>query len=240
MAKERSSGEQGQGGGGLLGQLLRMLRRRVREYRVGAGASAEQPRPVPAQLAWDGTPLQLPAEGFGPLFHRRYAIDIDQPRLNPRRLMARIQRQLADFAPRELADFKKVKGSRRRLRVGDEFDITILGPWNGSVRVAGVEADSFTLVTLRGHPEAGEICFRAVAHPERPQAMRFEILSWARSRDMLVGLSYHEGKVGKEIQKNVWLTFCERVLEASGGRQLGEIAVVTEEREFDGEVVPLE
>jgi hypothetical protein len=224
----------------LLRELARMFSGRAREVEVKGPASAEQPKAVPSKLAWDGVPLQLPADGFGPLFHRRYQVDIDGPRLGAEELMAEIQRDLAAFAPSELADFKKVKGAPGRLAVGDEYDITILGPWNGSVAVADVEPTSFTLVTLQGHPEAGQIRFQIMPHPQQRGALRFQILSWARSRDMLVGLSYNEGKLGKEVQKNAWVSFCETVVGGSGGRQIGEIDVVTEEREFEGEVVPLE
>lgn len=224
----------------LLRELGRMFSGRSREVEVKGAASAEQPKPVPAKLAWDGVPLQLPADGYGPLFHRRYQVDIEAPRLSPEELMAQIQRDVAAFAPSELADFKKVKGSLERMQVGDEYDITILGPWDGSVAVVDVAPTSFALVTLEGHPEAGEIRFRALPHPERPGALRFQILSWARSRDMLVGLSYNEGKLGKEVQKNAWISFCECVVGASGGRQIGEIDVLTEEREFREEVVPIE
>lgn len=217
-----------------------MFTGRAREREVKGAASTERPKAVPAKLAWDGVPLQLPADGYGPLFHRRYQVDIDGPRLGPEELMGQIQRDLAAFAPSELADFKKVKGQPDRMQVGDEYHITILGPWDGSVAVADVEPASFTLVTLEGHPEAGEIRFRAQPHPERGGALRFQILSWARSRDMVVGLSYNEGKLGKEVQKNAWISFCECVVGASGGRQVGQVEVVTEEREFEGEVVPIE
>jgi hypothetical protein len=56
---------------------------------------------------------------------------------------------------------------------------------------------------------------------------------------MLVSLSYHEGKIGKVIQENAWVTFCERVVKASGGTQVDEVQVATEERDDDGEVVPI-
>jgi hypothetical protein len=149
--------------------------------------------------------------------------------------MGHMQRDLNAFEPQNHARFSKTEGSPERMRVGDRFDITIAGPWNGAVRVVEVSPQSFSFVTLRGHPEAGQIRFRLTAHPERPGALRFEILSWARSRDMLVGLAF--SAAGKEIQKNAWAEFCMNVVEQSGGAQVGDVSVLTEERPFEKEVV---
>lgn len=198
-----------------------------------------RPRPVARELLWDGHRVQLPRDGYGVLFHRRYSVTIDRPRLRGRKLMDRVKVDLPDFSPRLLASFKKIRGHPRVMRVGDEYDITILGPWNGGVRVAEVTPTSFTFVTLEGHPEAGQITFAVTPHLTRPGAIVFEINSWARSRDMLVSLGYKEGKIGKEVQKNAWVTFCERVVEASGGTRFGEVEVSTEERDVEGEVIPV-
>ncbi|GAB4437395.1 MAG: DUF1990 family protein [Chloroflexi bacterium OHK40] len=188
---------------------------------------------------WGETRVQLPSDGEGPLFHRCYYIDIARPRLTREALMARIQRDLPDFAPAALAAFRKVKGHPQRMQPGDEYDIRILGPWNGQVRVTEVTPTSFSFMTLAGHPEAGQITFAVQKSPVAEGALRFQIRSWARSRDMLVSLTYREGKIGKELQKNAWVTFCERVVKASGGQSLGEVTVETEERDFTGEVIPI-
>lgn len=198
------------------------------------------PRPVPARLTRGGQPVQLPGDGHGPLFHRRYAVDIAGAQLGAEELMARVKANIADFSPSLLAKFEKCKGDPAVMREGDEYDISILGPWNGRVRVVEASPASFTFITLEGHPEAGEIIFTVEPHPTTRGALRFEICSWARSRDMIVGLTYKEVGVGKEVQKSAWVTFCERVVEASGGEAVGEVTVVTEEQRFDGEVIPVE
>ncbi len=198
-----------------------------------------RPRPVPRRLLWGRQRAQLPDEGYGLLFHRRYWVDIDRPKLSPKALMDRVQCDVGAFCPRLLADFQKSRGHPSRMQPGDEYQIAILGPWNGAVRVIESSPTSFTFVTLKGHPEAGQITFSVRRHPTRPRALRFEIRSWARSRDMLVSLGYHEGKIGKEIQKNAWVAFCQRVAEASGGTIIGEVQVATEELDEQGEVVPV-
>jgi hypothetical protein len=197
------------------------------------------PRPVPAELLWGEHQLQLPSDGVGTLFHRRYSILIDQPRLGDRELMEHIKAELPALSPRILADFTKISGDPQRMQLGDEYDIKILGPWNGGVRVTEVTDTSFTFVTLEGHPEAGQITFALARPPARPDAVRFEINSWARSRDMLVSMTYEYMGVGKEVQKNVWVSFCENVAAASGGVAASEVEVITEERDSSGKVVPL-
>jgi hypothetical protein len=210
-------------------------RARVHEHYTEERVSRERPVPVPEHLSWRDEALQLTADGDGPLFHRRYRLDIDRPRRSTEELMAHMQRDLNAFEPKNHAHFTKTEGGPGKMAVGDRFDITIAGPWNGSVRVVEVGPRSFSLVTLRGHPEAGQIRFRLTPHPQRKGSLRFEIMSWARSRDMLVGLAF--SAAGKEIQKNAWAEFCLNVAEQSGGAASGEVSVLTEERPFEEEVV---
>ena len=206
---------------------------------VRSRTAHRRPRPVPRDLLWGEHRLQLPGDGVGKLFHRRYSVLIEKPQLRDQALMERIKADLPEFSPRLLADFRKIKGHSRRMAVGDEYQITIFGPWNGNVSVVEVTPTSFTLVTLEGHPEAGQITFALTRPVAAADTIRFEINSWARSRDFLVSLGYEQARIGKEIQKNVWVTFCENVVAASGGVARGQVEVVTEERAEDGEVIPI-
>ena len=81
--------------------------------------------------------------GSGPLFERRYWVDVQHPRQSAAELMQHIQCHLPDFSLDLLADFKKSKGAAHCLEVDDEYRIKILGPWNGEVRVTAVDFDSF-------------------------------------------------------------------------------------------------
>jgi hypothetical protein len=223
--------------GGALPPLLAAI---AGVFLVRAATAHRRPRPVPQQLLFSGgKPVQLTGDGHGTLFHRRYTLVIDRPRLRRKALMERIKADVAAFSPKLLAEFRKIKGHPRLMRVGDEYDIKILGPWNGQVRVAEVSETSFTFVTLEGHPEAGQITFAVTPVVTRPGAVCIEINSWARSRDMVVSLGYKDIPIGKEVQKNAWVTFCERVAEASGGTPVGEVEVVTEEIDAQGEVAPV-
>lgn len=179
---------------------------------------------------------EQPADtGAGPLLERRYYIDVVRPHLSPTQLMARVQADLPHFSPEMLADFKQQVGDENGpLRVGDEFSIKILGPWNGSVRVTDVGPTSFEFITLEGHPEAGRIHFEAHYLDERPGELRFEIQSRARSRDGLVAFAFDTIGGGLLVQEATWVEFCQRVAAASGGQALGAVVVETVRHTPDG------
>ena len=199
----------------------------VEEQNISEAVAVEQPKAVPMQAT--GTrAVQLPVDGDGAIFHRRYRVEIAGSKFTSSALIREVGLRFNQLSPSALAEFEKVKGKPWSLEVGDEFDIQILGPWNGSVRVSEVLPDSFSFVTLEGHPEAGQIRFQSALIPGR---LSFEIVSWARSRDPLVALAYGAG--GKEIQKSTWVQFLEAIVELSGGMQLGEITVETQAKPFE-------
>ena len=200
-------------------RVYKVLRPRERQPTVPAAATVEAE-----------TPPQLPKDGVGPLFHRRYYIDIERANRTPEQVMDEIKRNLNAFSPSLYASFEKTQGDAQGMEQGDEYHIRMAGPWDGSVCVAQTDPLSFSLVTLDGHPEAGIIRFRFVPHPTNPGLIRFEIASWARSRDTLVDWTYTGLKIAQRVQTNMWVTFCERVAKATGGTAVGEIAVITEEQ----------
>ncbi len=180
------------------------------------------------------TAPQPAASGSGPLLERRYFLDLARPRLTPAALMAAVQADLGRFAPALLADFRRQDHATGPLQVGEEFEIKILGPWNGCVRVADAGATFFELLTLAGHPEAGRIRFEAHWLDERPDVLRFEISSRARSRDGLVAFAYDTIGGGKLMQEATWTAFCQRVAVEAGGAALGPVAVETVRHAPDG------
>ena len=220
------------------GILLWFLRPKRHERTIKGSLNTAQPDAIPTAAKYGERPLQLTHDGAGPLLFRRYRADIANPTIEKQALMDYMRGHIAEFSPAALADFDKVKGTSFDLKIGDEYDIAILGPWDGSVRVIDVKPLSFTFATLEGHPEAGEIRFEVSEHPVDTNAIRFEIMSWARSRDSVVHLAYYELGMGKEVQTNSWVTFCQRVAEYSGGTLMDDIDVITEERPYEGEVIP--
>jgi hypothetical protein len=173
----------------------------------------------------DGTEVQGPEDGTGPLFHRRYSTRIRGSELSAPALMAQLKTDLNQAAPTRFARFQRVLGDDARLRLGDEYVVRMPGPWDGPVRVIADDECSFRLATLAGHLEAGQIEFRARTEDE---IIAFEIESWARSGDRLSNLLYHKLRMAKEIQLHMWISFLEGVTALSGGTMSGGVTIDTQ------------
>ena len=182
----------------------------------------DAPPDLPAEVEDEG--LQRFEDGAGPLVHRLYRTQIRGSRMSPEELVEAMAADLDALAPSEFASFQKVHGAEGRLVVGDEYIVRMPGPWDGPVRVVASTARSFRLATLEGHLEAGQIEFRVSSGP---QTLEFVIESWARSGDRLSDLLYTHLRMSKEVQLHMWTSLLERVVELSGGRMSGGVAITT-------------
>jgi hypothetical protein len=189
-----------------------------------ADLEAHLPPPFPPHV--DADEVIAPADGRGPLFHRRYATLIRDTSMTPEELLGTVAEDINRAAPTTFARFQKVSGDPGPLIVGDEYVVRMPGPWDGPVRVIDRSARSFRLATLKGHLEAGQIEFRAVGDAAEGR-VRFEIESWARSAGRVSNLLYHRLHMAKEVQLHMWISFLERVTKLAGGRMTGGIEVVT-------------
>jgi len=184
--------------------------------------------PPPFSDGVDRAELQPPEDGYGPLFHRRYATLIRDSPLAPESLIERLKQDVNAAAPTTFARFQRVLGEGEALARGDEYVVRMPGPWDGPVRVVAEDERSFRLATLAGHLEAGQIEFRALSHPtDGAPLIRFEIESWARSSGRLSDLLYHHAHMAKEIQLHMWVSFLEGVVALSGGRITGGVEIDT-------------
>lgn len=171
---------------------------------------------------------QFLQDGVGPLFHRRYYVDIADVAMSKEELMTEIQSHLNSFSALDMAFFEKTEHSdSSEMKVGDDFFVHIVGPWNGPVRVINVSPTSFSFITLEKHLEVGEIQFRLIDHPDRDDVIRFEIRSWTRSQNWFVNLLYDRIPLTKISQTRMWVYFCQRVVEVSKGEALDEVHVMT-------------
>lgn len=177
----------------------------------------------------DGDDHQRESSGVGELTHRRYMIDVPRAEYSRQSLNQAIQQRVHELAPAKLADFEKTAGNGAFMSVGDEYDVTMLGPWNGRVRVAEVTDDSFTLITLEGHPEAGHITFSVQERSLQPETFTIVIESWARARDNTVHVAYNTLAVGRQVQAEVWVTFLQRVAALTGCEEVPEVRIDSEE-----------
>ena len=190
--------------------------------REGVGSAQDREPPFQPGLPEEG--LQRLPSGKGPLFHRRYAIEIEGSRLSAQQLMARLASNPNAQAPVEVAVFTKTDGRDGRMQIGDEFVVQLPGPWNGPVRVVDLTATSFRFATLEGHLEAGQIEFRTRDDGER---VHFEIESWTTSADLLGLLLYGRMRLAKEMQLHMWVHFCERAARVAGGRLASGVHIST-------------
>ena len=184
------------------------------------------PEDAPPELARDlkSEQLQRLDDGVGPLVHRIYRMRIVGSALTAEWLMRRVAEDLDRVAPSEFATFQKVRGEEASLSFGDEYVVRMPGPWDGPVRVVAVDDTSFTLATLDGHLEAGQIQFRVDANY---RSLEFEIESWARSGDRLSDLLYTHLRVSKEVQLHMWSSVLRRIAKLVGGHMDGGIVITT-------------
>ncbi len=145
----------------------------------------------------------LPAtKGTGPLLQRDYwAVFADCP-LKPSELIGQVKAHFCELPPPSLATFVASCG----LASGAEVDITLAPAISCRVRVVHEDAQSITLGTLAGHPEAGRITFGAYRN-QRGEVI-FHIRSRARSSTTtkLIGFL----AMGEAMQTNTWTDFINR------------------------------
>lgn len=157
-------------------------------------------------------------EGAGPLLQRDYWAVIRHCRLTPSEVMFLVSRRFADFAPKRIAEFTALS-TGRPLQVGDELEVKIALAGTFRVRVLHLDALSFTLGTLRGHPEAGRITFGAYrnAHDD----VIFHIRSKARSSSKLRYLGFVSA--GDAMQTETWVEFVNNVAVTTGEGVVGNV-----------------
>ncbi len=215
--------------------LLALIWRRMAAPRANFAAASpaafSPAMPIPSLNPGDNA--QDARTGTGALFHRLYEVLLTATGLTCGATLRLMHQHMTELAPSALAHFEKSAGTDDVLRVGDEYEITMLGPWNGKVRVIESAVDHFTLVTLDGHPEAGQITFRVVTEDGTVDEQRVQIESWARARDAVVHAAYATLGVGKQIQTEVWITFLQRLSTLAGMSSTPEVRMTTEELDDD-------
>ncbi len=207
--------------------IRRRLMLPVQTEKLDVAIGEPMPHPIPLDAQWGEAPLQLLTSGTGPLYIRSYQADIAQPKLTPEQLMQEVMADLNDCTPGEMAYFEKTKGQPGQMAVGDEYNVQVIGPWDGPVRVIRVTPTSFTFVTLQDHFEAGEITFSVTEHPDKENVIRFRIQSWARSSNRITDFLYRILGISQFAQTTMWASFCAQVVAKSGGELIDYIQVMT-------------
>jgi len=171
----------------------------------------------------------LPARaGVGPLLQRDYWAAVRGARLKPSEIATELRAHFPSFVPSDLAEFEKPERGGL-LELGDELDIRIAGAGDCKVRVVHFDAQSLTLATAVGHPEAGRITFGC--YRDGRGALVVHIRSRARSDSFLRLMGFII--VGEAMQTNTWTHFISRVAAFAGGEV--EDRIHAEMDEIDGD-----
>lgn len=183
-------------------------------------AEEDLPPALPDELVDDK--VQLPGGGVGPMFHRRFWVNIADSRLDSGELLAAVLTSFHRFVPREVVGIQREASGA--LEVGEEFVVQMPGPWDGPVRVVQANEGCLRLATLQGHLEAGQIRFRAYPTPD---VLVFEVEAWARCATPLVHVLYVWLRLAKEVQFNMWVRFCLSAVKAARGSLVDGVHVST-------------
>lgn len=171
--------------------------------------------------------LVLASDGIGPLLQRDYWAVIHNSRVTAPELAELLATDFCQFAPDELVQFETEGGDGGTLKPGDHLEVRIRMAGPCQVRVVHRDANSLTLATVKGHPEAGRITFGA--YPNEKGDIIFHIRSRARSstRSRYAGFL----TVGEPMQTNTWTDFVDRVAHTVGDGVIGVIHAETKEIE---------
>ena len=163
--------------------------------------------------------LALAADGSGPLLQRDYWGVIAGCRLTPEEVADEVARRFVELPPPALVRFRRAGGGEEPLTVGDEMEVDIRLAGSFRVRVIHRDAQSLTVGTVAGHPEAGRITFGA--YENRVGEVVFHIRSRARSGSSTLRAGFLAA--GEPMQTNTWTDFVNRLAARVGDGVLGSI-----------------
>ena len=166
-------------------------------------------------------------EGSGPLLQRDYWAVVAGARMRAAAMGELLAERFAEFAPERLVVFERADGADGPLEVGDSLEVRIRLAGAFGVRVLHRDANSITLGTIRGHPEAGRITFGA--YPNDDGDLVFHIRSRARASTALRFAQYLAA--GEGMQTATWADFIATVAATVGEGVRGDI--VAEKQEID-------
>ena len=166
----------------------------------------------------------LPASrGVGPLLQRDYWAVFADCALKPSEVMTHVKSHFCELPPAALVAFDAPAGLTRDA----ELDIRIVPAQSCRVRVMHEDAQSVTLGTLEGHPEAGRITFGAYRNSAGD--VIFHIRSRARSATTAKRVGFLA--IGDAMQTNTWTDFINNTAAAIGARVPDAIRAGTREVE---------
>ncbi|HYC57808.1 MAG TPA: DUF1990 family protein, partial [Candidatus Binatia bacterium] len=157
----------------------------------------------------DIQPEQVLGEGVGSIDCKRFWADIGDSSRDATELMAAFKTNINEIMP---IDFAAEPGAPTTLEQGATMTAHI--PIRGTVQMRVEECSSLevTLATLRGHPIAGVVRFRAADQGSRK--IRFEVTVYSQAANIADWVML---TAGAPAQNANWSTVVERVIQLSGG-----------------------
>jgi hypothetical protein len=162
--------------------------------------------------------LTRASEGAGPLLQRDYWAVIDKCRLSPPEVIACVRRHFVMFPPEELLEFERTT-HEEDIQLDEVLKINMRLAGRAEVKVVHLDANSLTLCTVQGHPEAGRITFGAYRNGKGD--VIFHIRSRARSSTRLLFAGFLTA--GEPMQTNTWTDFIDRLAHMLGDGVIGYI-----------------
>jgi NADH dehydrogenase len=164
------------------------------------------------RLLADLQPEQLPNEGVGPLTRKRYWADISDGRLDASGLLDYVRLNFSTVAPGVMSAGAE-PGTPSIVEEGATLTLDLPLRGHVQVRVAEVDENRFTLMTLDGHPLAGAVRIQTESLGD---AVRFEVQVYDRAGsipDLVIMRT-----LGGAVQDRAWMQLVENTVRASGGR----------------------
>jgi hypothetical protein len=139
-----------------------------------------------------------PLQGFGQLWQKTYRIGLRDSKLTPQQVIATWKQSVPKLKPPKKRFYPSSLGITPNALVLIDAQ-TPGGPISTGVMVLYAGAESFTLMTPAGHPEAGWVTFSSYVE-ERCTFAQVQVM--ARAGDPLYELAFM--LVGSKLQDEIW------------------------------------
>jgi uncharacterized protein YbjT (DUF2867 family) len=149
----------------------------------------------------ESTPEQLPSAGFGPMQLRTFRGETSGSEMTAEQLITRLRLEFGRLMP-GLVQGGAEEGTATRLHEGATLTLGLPLRGHIQVRVADVAPAEVTLLTLKGHPLAGAVNFRA---SRADDVLCFEVQVYERAASatdfalMALGGSFLQAKTWEEL-----------------------------------------
>jgi hypothetical protein len=164
-----------------------------------------------------GRRLFGPLQGFGQMWQKTYRIALRRRELTPQQVIATWKENVPRLKPPQKRFYPSSLGIAPNELVLIDAQ-TMVGPISTGVMVLYAGAESFTLMTPAGHPEAGWVTFSSYVEDGCTFA---QVQVLARASDPFYELVFR--LAGSKLQDQIWthvLTELAALLDASGDVQM--------------------